>query len=416
MLFRDLMAVISGKLLDIIADLENGEAAFDVLGALESELHGQQYRAAGERTVETQDAVGSTVSAEVSTTGLRAGYEHDGSQSKRIVEHEVLEEWLHFGNIREHLIRILDLCEVRTLHVFVDEWSEIPAECQPFLAEFMKRTFFADGRVQIKIAALEHRSQFIGQGERGPIGVELGGDIFATTDLDDYLIVDRNPKQVVALFAQLLYRHLKQSVDDGYFDTIGLTHTNLPSRLFTQARAFEELVRASEGVPRDFLNIFNLAFHDARQRTRETIDIESVRRSATKWFERDKRQNLSALQMETLNRIITEVIGTRRSRHFMLDQKYAGHPVIRQLHDQRVLHRVREGYSARDDPGVRYDIYALDYGTYIALKNTSAEPETGFNSISDLELDARAGTIAVPFDDHRSIRRIILDPAILDVN
>lgn len=412
-LFRDLMSLLQAELLNVITELPNGDAAFDVLGALNEELHAQEYRSGGERSVEEQGRSGRTVSAAISQSGARAEYEQGKEERFRTIELEVLNEWLHFGNIRAHLIKILDLCGIETLHIFVDEWSEIPVESQPFLAEFMKRTFFADSRVRVKIAALEHRSQFNGQGARGTIGLELGGDIFATSDLDDYCIVDQNPDQVGALFAQLLFRHLDQNVPDGYFNEVGLRIDNLPSKLFTQAPAFQELMRASEGVPRDFLNIFTLAFQNARQRERETIDIESVRGSAAKWYERDKRQNLSGLQTDTLNRIITEVIGTRRSRHFMLEQRYAEHPVIRQLHDQRVLHRVREGYSSRDDPGVRYDIYALDYGTYIGLKNTSAELQMGFDQVTEAELEQRAGEIDVPFDDHRSIRRIILDPSLL---
>ena len=59
----------------------------------------------------------------------------------------------------------------------------------------------------------------------------------------------------------------------------------------------------------------------------------------------------------------------------------------------------------------RYNIYALDYGTYVDLMNTSRKPEMGFEETQTS--DERE--YVVPFDDKRSIRRIILTESILDL-
>jgi hypothetical protein len=143
-------------------------------------------------------------------------------------------------------------------------------------------------------------------------------------------------------------------------------------------------------------------------RGRDTIDMEAVTNGARVWYDRDKRANLSPSEEQLLLRIVDDVIGSRRARCFMLEQAYAKHNVIRQLYDLRVIHRLRAGYSGRDRPGVRYDVYALDYGTYVDLRNTNAEPDMGFEAA-----DGETSESIVPFDDRRSIRRIILDPAIL---
>ena len=241
-------------------------------------------------------------------------------------------------------------------------------------------------------------------------GMELGGDIFSVADLDDYFLPDRNPAHVRELYAELLFRHIRSNVEeDGVLDELQLREGNIRTRLFTQTPVFNELVRASEGVPRDFINIFIQAFFDAKRRGRDTVDMEAITTGSRLWYDRDKRQNLSDTQARLLERIVNEIIGERRARCFMLEQAHARHPVIRQLYDIRVLHRLRAGYSGRDQPGVRYDIYALDYGTYVDLKNTAAEPEMDFNMD-----DERPYDVVVPFDDHRSIRRIILSPRILD--
>jgi hypothetical protein len=65
------------------------------------------------------------------------------------------------------------------------------------------------------------------------------------------------------------------------------------------------------------------------------------------------------------------------------------------------------GYADKDNPGVRYNIYTLDYGTYVTLLGTSKSPE-GFDEMTVVNPD-----FVVPFDDRRSIRRIILTNDVL---
>ena len=77
--------------------------------------------------------------------------------------------------------------------------------------------------------------------------------------------------------------------------------------------------------------------------------------------------------------------------------------MVQRLFDARVLHLMKRGYADKDNPGVRYNIYSLDYGTYVDLLNTSKQPELGFG-----QDEGERSEFIVPFDDKRSIRRIIL--------
>ncbi len=233
-------------------------------------------------------------------------------------------------------------------------------------------------------------------------------------DLDDYFIPDRNPAQVRTAYAELLSKHIAAAYE-GDAESLGFDGTSIQSRLFTQAPVFNELVRASEGVPRDFINIFVHAYFDARRRGRDTIDMEAVTTAARKWYEEDKRHNLSDAQASLLQRIMDEVIGNRKARCFMLEQQHADHPLIKALYDLRVIHRLRAGYSSRSRPGVRYNVYALDYGTYVDLRNTGAAPNLDFTEgLEDGDAVEEGIVYEVPFDDHRSIRQIILDPRVLE--
>ena len=168
-----------------------------------------------------------------------------------------------------------------------------------------------------------------------------------------------------------------------------------------------ELVRASEGVVRDLINIFTLAFFNARRRGRSNIDRQAIIEAARQWFEQDKAQHLDEQLQAILRRIVDDVIGKRRARSFLLPRNLERHPIIQKLFDSRVLHHMQRGYADKDNPGIRYNIYTLDYGTYVDLIGTSKQPQL------ELLPQAPANDLIVPFDDKRSIRRIVLSEQFL---
>jgi len=183
---------------------------------------------------------------------------------------------------------------------------------------------------------------------------------------------------------------------------------DLQSRLFTESVVFRELVRASEGVVRDLINMFTKAFFDSMKRNRDSINRIAVTSAAREWFEQDKAQHLSPGLNQYLRRIMTDVIGSRKARSFMVPRELQQHPVLQGLFDARVIHIVQRGYADKDNPGLRYDIYTLDYGTYVELLGTSKQPAMEYI------LGNSGPECIVPFDDKRSIRRIILSREFFD--
>jgi hypothetical protein len=225
--------------------------------------------------------------------------------------------------------------------------------------------------------------------------------------LDDYYVYDRNPDHLAHVYADVLLKHLSSELPDDYMrreHRIG-DAAQFASRVFTERSVFGELARASEGVIRDLINIFTQAYFNAHRRGRGSIDKKAVLEAARQWFEQDKAQHLDDQLQAVLSKIVHEVIGARRS--LMLPRELERHPVIQRLFDARVLHHMQRGYADKDNPGVRYNIYSVDYGTYVDLLGTAKQPDVG------LEERESAADLVVPFDDKRSIRRIILDPNIL---
>ncbi len=229
-------------------------------------------------------------------------------------------------------------------------------------------------------------------------------------DLDDYYVFDRNPTQVSAAFASLLQKHVISEIpSDSQLAHELADGESFVRVIFTNKATFEELVRASEGVARDLINIFLHSFFAAQRKGQDKVDKKTILEAARKWFEEDKQQNLDDNLRLVLQRIVTEVIGHRKARSFLIPRELERNNVIQSLFDARVLHLMRRGYADKENPGVRFSIYTLDYGTYVDLLNTSNAPDL------DMELtDSYGSEFVVPFDDKRSIRRIVLKEDVLN--
>jgi hypothetical protein len=114
--------------------------------------------------------------------------------------------YLDFSNIG---VSISGLCEVLgapRIWLLIDEWSEIPIDLQPYLADLLRRTILPINSLTVKIASIEHRSQFaLMQGQGQYIGLELGADISADLNLDDFLVFDNNQEKAVEFFKNLIF-------------------------------------------------------------------------------------------------------------------------------------------------------------------------------------------------------------------
>jgi hypothetical protein len=148
-----------------------------------------------------------------------------------------------------------------------------------------------------------------------------------------------------------------------------------------------------------------LAAKAALRAAERKVSVPDVRSAARAWFQADKEAALRGREeaQRLLNWIIDKVIKQKRARGFMVNQKATGAPLLRALFDARVLHVVRRGYSAQDEPGERYDVYVIDYGAYVDLIHTKYEP------LGVLPFAEDGAYTDVPAEDLRALRRAILD-------
>lgn len=290
----------------------------------------------------------------------------------------------------------------KRIWLLLDEWSSLPEALQPFLADFIRRAILPIQSVTVQIAAIEYRSNFRIDFDDLRVGLELGSDISADINLDDYFVYDVNAGTATEFFKDLLYKHLIAFAGErGLHEKSG---SEVISKVFSQDRVFSELVRSSEGVARDFINILQLA---AMRADRSKITMNEIRTASKDWFERDKQRNLDTKPRARalLDWIRDSVIEGRRARAFLLGINYTD-PEIEFLFDERLLHIARRSYSAQDQPGVRYKVWKVDYGCYVDLINTARNPESFLGGGVEV---AHGGDIEVPEDDYRAVRRAVLD-------
>lgn len=359
-----------------------------------------------ERTDKSELEIGLAVSANPSITvsiGDSNGRRGRTESTKKVSG--PTRQYVHFGKISNVLGELITSVQ-RSLWLILDEWSVIPPDLQPLLADMLRRSVMPVRGVTVKIGAIEMRSNFrVSDGIGGYIGFELGADISADTDLDDFMVFGNDNEKAETFFSELLFRHVSTFLPEDERLKIS-TPNDFILKAFTGREAFTEIVRAAEGIPRDAINIAIIA---ATKADDKRISVEIVRQAARTWYVRDKEKSVQSNEEANalLHWVIDEVIQNRRARAFLLEQgTSARNELISSLYDSRVIHVIKRNVAAKDKPGVRFDVYTLDFGCYVDLIRTSTAPKGLFEVDDD---DGGSAFVEVPMDDYRSIRRAILD-------
>lgn len=360
---------------------------------------------------------GSGPSLNMGTGSARETAREDGVRTRTtgVVRHRV-----HFGGVTRSMRQAIEADPAKRFWLLIDEWSGIPIDLQPYLAEMLRKLFFGIPKVSVRIAAIPHRSEWRISGSRGDyIGAEIGAELFPLLDLDEFVVFparnrEEQTKRSLNFFRSLLYRHISTAVQ-GMGEEPPESEADLIGSLFTQVTSLQEVIRAAEGVPRDALSIVGRAGLRAGG---SKIAVTHVREAASQLYTTTKAAQLNGIPVARalLDRIVGDVISGRKARAFLIKQDQTLDPLIQQLVDDRILHIIKRGWSGKDNPGERYDVLQIDYGCYVHLLGTSSAPQSFIGGEDDDEdFSAVIGDVEVPEDDYRAIRRAILDlPAILD--
>lgn len=310
---------------------------------------------------------------------------------------------VNFGSVGTALRKVVENLPNGRLWLLIDEWSEVPLDLQPLLADLLRRAVLPTKGITVKIAAIEQRSRFlVTDMALGHIGLEIGADISSAVNLDDFMVFENDENRAVCFFRALVLAHVKSALEAEGIPA-PKNESELLSDGFSQSSAFDEVVRACEGVPRDALHILS---HAAQRANDQTISVGDVRSAAQQWYQasKDSAVGAHANAKRLLLWIVDRVIKERQAKAFLLESGIKD-SLVDFLYDERVLHVLRKGMSAKDSPGKRFNVYGIDYGCYVDLINTVNAPK----GLLDLGDDNQEFITIVPKTDLRSIRRCVLD-------
>ena len=412
----DICAAIHSGLLEIFTDSARGWDLSAVIPLMDNFVSGySEKRVVGNNEEEVNLKASSNIKSRSGITGefsyspklaVTGGIEEDDS-TRTYVRSQVSgreESWVSFQYFSRAIRALAEYVRPRRIWFLVDEWTTVPAEIQPYLADLIRRAMFPVSNITTKIAAIEHRARFKLELPNGSyVGFELGADVSASINLDDYLVIDNDENRAISFFRHFVANHVvavagELGIAPGRAETI-------VSDAFTQDNVFVEFVRATEGVPRDAMRILALS---AQKANSSQISMPIVRAAAHAFFTTEKYVTIQANPANRLllDWIFDEVIGRRRTRAFLLPVGI-NDTIIDRLFDQRALHILNRSRSAAHRPGERFVVYKIDYGLYVDLVATDKFP-TGLllDEVmgSDIDFD-------VPLDDARSYRRAILELA-----
>ena len=319
----------------------------------------------------------------------------------------------YFG-IQRYVNEFLDLIGAERVTILVDEWAQVPRNAQPFLAEFIKRAFFANPRVTMKIGVVDFTHRLNVEYDGSCIGLERAADVFGDIQMDRYFVWDQDQQFVQRFFAEVIYNHLAVELGLGLDIKTEGKYQFVLNSLFTQERVLVEMCRAAEGNARDLLVLFAKAHaRFCQQTTHQRIGLDDVHSASTELYRGDKYSNISTEQHleRFLEHLIDSVIKEKKSRTFMVPFHLRNHPLLQRLYSARILHLLDVEWAHPDRPGERYSLVTMDYGTYVSFRGTRNEPDQQvFWELRPSQPDVDL----VPLDDRRSIRRIVVPETALE--
>jgi hypothetical protein len=276
-----------------------------------------------------------------------------------------------FRSVRDGLVQIAELLELECIVVLIDEWSAVDASTtQPGFADLLRRAFGGTGRISVKIATDRYNTRL---SDAPRHGLEIGADIFEAVNLDR---VTLDPPRLLDFFAELLFNRLlfKEPKLTSYEPSGDEPITAYLASIFEDTNAFDELVRGSEGIPRDFLVVFNQLAQSHMWSTEPRWSAGDVRDALRAYCVTTSEQlPYGSASAQLLTQNIKPTVVARWSRVFTVHVAHA-HEIAETLEEllaQRLIHEVPPMVvptEVRD----RFAVYRLSYGLWLDWERARA--------------------------------------------
>ncbi|SFT63865.1 hypothetical protein SAMN05660657_02122 [Geodermatophilus amargosae] len=296
-----------------------------------------------------------------SKDGISVGFSSEnrehGSFRQAVTRKGQSEYHVVLGSLSKALRSLCAAIEGRRLWLLIDEWDAVPRELQPTLADMLRRAFIPVPQLTVKMTAVEHRSVFREPGTDGRwIGLELGSDTGESVSLDFHQAL-KGPATARDFAGRVLFEHFR-----AYEKTLGHDVSTLEEIMAGFLRdALATLVTASEGNPRDAINIVSKS---ARLAAQGPIGPDHVLRASSDYFWMTKFKNIEG--RPDLEELFEEILAKslkRGKRTILVNRSDPKRPLYAELYDARLIHLLQSGIRP-EGGGESYDGYAIDFGSY----------------------------------------------------
>jgi hypothetical protein len=299
-------------------------------------------------------------------------------KSKRSEAIEVISDGLaviDYDSVRTLLEAIIESTGAVGIVILVDEWSSIDLDLQPIFAEIINKTLAVSKRIHLKIVALKYFTRFsavIKPPQR--IGLQTGIEIFSGSDLDHLLCFDIDGQAVKDFLTLVAYKH-SCAISPGIQQIDAVTfEKRLCSELYESPNAYLEIVRASEGNPRDFLSLL-AASCTIRLNRSKPLSEKDAEKIAIEHFATTKAPTIkdSGPVASKLYQKLFERVTKNGQKLFLISVEKAEESTpLRELLHFRFIHLVSSTFAALDDNHIphTYALFSMDYGKLVSLKVT----------------------------------------------
>jgi hypothetical protein len=325
---------------------------------------------AEQRKVKTEESQSSNYSAKSNYSGLESAM---GGTSSRGVLSEFEESKLdtlerHLSDYKTTLINELKNLKYESASVLLDDYYLIKKGRQPDVIDYLHR-LLRGTNFYLKVGTVRHRTDLV-RNDGQTIGVVLDQDV-EQINLDRTLEDLTSPTE----FLSRILNSMGEKVNISNASTLLFNH-----------QAFEKLVIASGGVPRDFLTIFIGAIDIALSsgQTRH-ITPSTIWKAASSFSYRNKLQNLRtdvSNDSQSIEKVFRNLLQfclvTKRRTCFLISQEEAQanpeiHEYILQLMDGKLIHVIEADTSAASGRPGRYEAYTLDFSLFMEPRKRGIE-------------------------------------------
>jgi hypothetical protein len=315
---------------------------------------------------------------------------------------------IDYEMIRNELDNIIDLCGAKGIILLVDEWSSVSLPIQPILAEMIRKTLLLSDRISLKLAATKFQTQTNASIDSPQgIGLQPGVDIVELAYLDTLLNFDIEWSSMKDFLIIIAYKHICHYLPILKNHSIQDFEEYLNNEIFEGKDAFREVIRASEGNPRDFLQILIACCNSSIQNDKIKLSKRQVIHVASTYFYNTKLSMLKNNKFAiTLYEKIFQIVVKGGRKAFLVSRKKAEQDVrLQELWHNRFIHLIDLPLTIiGDDRSVKeYMIYSMDYGRFLSLKSTKAGGEL-FDRIMSVSIFLE--DIAIPIMG-RSIAEVV---------